>query len=140
MKPALLTTVLVGLVGCVTEPVGDIYAIWSEVRGVVRTSSGVPVSAATVELQLMYDGPAVGGEVTCQLGSSEEIVTTSTNQSGEFSEILQAESIFPPDCVHASVFPPAGSGLSLAVDTVLVRWSLKKATAPVTDVEIALVP
>jgi len=139
MKPALVTTILVSLFGCVTEP-GDIYAIWSEVRGVVKTSSGFPVSTVTVELQLMYDGPAVGGEVTCQLGSSEEIVTTSTNQSGEFSEILQAESIFPPDCVQVSVTPPPGSGLSVSIDTVLVKWSLDKATAPATDVEITLVP
>lgn len=135
-----MTSVLISLAGCGTGP-GDIYAIWSEFRGVVTTSSDIPVAVATVELRLMYGGPAAGGEVTCQLGSSEETVMTSTNETGAFSKVLQATSIFPPNCVQVSVFPAAGSGLDTAVDTALVAgWSMKKDAAPVTLVQITVVP
>ena len=119
--------------GCV-----DICTIWSVLEGTVATSAGVPVPEADVELRLMYDGPAAGGENTCQLLEDDEVDLTTTDAAGAFFARLDALSILPPDCVEVTVDPPEESGLSSVVDTVLVEWSLREESAPRSHMSLVL--
>jgi hypothetical protein len=119
--------------GCV-----DICTIWSVVEGTVATSAGVPVSEADVELRFMYDGPAGGGEITCQLIGDDEVNLTTTDAAGAFFARLDALSIFPPDCVEVTVEPPEESGLTSVVDTVFVEWSQREESAPRSHISLVL--
>jgi hypothetical protein len=119
--------------GCV-----DICTIWSVVEGTVATSAGVPVSEADVELRLMYDGPAAGGEITCQLFEDGEMNLTTTDAAGAFFAQLDALSIFPPDCAEVTVNPSEESGLNSVVDTVFVDWSQHEESPPVSHISLVL--
>ena len=115
----------------------DICAIWSVVEGNVVTTAGVPIREAVVAIRLMYDGPAGGGEITCQLlEGPAELVTT--DAAGAFSVKLDARSIAPPACAEITVNPPPGSALMPVSDTVFVGWSRNERSPPVRRVTVVL--
>ena len=116
----------------------DICSIWSVVEGTVTTSSGSPVSEASVELHLMHDRPDGGGGHTCQISEGEVVHRTSTDATGAFAAKLHGISLLPPDCVEITVNGPEGSALVSVVDTLRVDWSLNEASPPVSRINLVM--
>jgi hypothetical protein len=122
-----------------TEPAClDICSMWAEVRGIVSDAAGVPLAAVDVELKLLFDKP-IGGEITCESRTEEPQTRLVSDADGDFSGIISATSIMPPDCIEVTALPPAGSGLRPAADTIVASWSLDRDDPPVTTLMLRLI-
>jgi hypothetical protein len=115
---ALLACILSATIACgrTNDPLCDICTTSATVSGTVRTTDGVPVAGATIQIDAYRDtcaGPLYGGSnQQVKSSSAGEYRDTPFSLAGPFSA-----------CIVVRVTPPAGSSLLAAADSgAVVRF------------------
>jgi hypothetical protein len=138
VKVSLLAGAILSGCGIIGPDCEDICGFSAEVRGIVQLESGNPVSGAQIELTLMWDGPGVGGEVTCQKAQSPEILRAMADSDGRFVSRLSATNLSLAQCVELTVIPPPMVHAKVSVDTLLIGWSRERSDPWVVETTVVL--
>jgi hypothetical protein len=109
-------------------------AVHARIEGVVRNDAGGPVRGVRLDMSLFREG-------VCDrtMEAPGEFPPTVADTAGRFERVLVLPLTRPlVACIELTAEPPAGTGLAVVKDTVMVEFGAESEEPPVTTVVIHL--